>query len=222
VVETGADIGIALDGDGDRVFFVDETGRTVPPAIIRGILSKIILEREPGSSVAYDIRPGRITLDMIMEYGGEPVLTKVGHSLIKERAAEEGCIFAGESSGHFFHLTSFGFFEYPELTVLWILEELSKSGKTLSEYIAPLDTYAHSGEINFSVDNKQAVFDRLIEHYAEGLAYDFDGVTFEFDEFWFNVRASNTEEKVRLNMEGYDEAVLNEKVEEVSKIIRGE
>lgn len=221
VLTTHADLGIAFDGDADRIFFVDNTGKTINPAIVRGILAKIYLREYPGAPICYDIRPGKITVDMITEAGGVPVVTKVGHSLIKEKAREVGAVFAGESSGHFFVQAPHGFFEMPEIVILKILEELSASGRTAREYVAPLERYAHSGEINFSVPDKQAVFARLRARYGDHLTYDFDGFTFTYDDWWFNVRASNTENKVRLNLEGTAKDIVLEKTKEVSACIEG-
>lgn len=219
VVEIGADIGIALDGDSDRVFFIDNTGVTVEPAIVRGMLAQVYLKKSPGGAVGYDVRPGKITEDMILEAGGRPFLTRVGHSLIKEKSKEENAIFSGESSGHFFIQADFGFFEMPAIIILQVLKEFSESGKTVREYIEPLMKYAHSGEINFEVQDKQAVFDRLREAYGDHLTQEFDGMSFDLGDWWFNVRPSNTENVVRLNLEAKEEGVMKEKVEEVSAVI---
>ncbi|MBT4722769.1 phosphomannomutase/phosphoglucomutase, partial [Candidatus Falkowbacteria bacterium] len=220
VIKEKADLGIALDGDGDRLFLIDNEGKIVDPAIVRGILAKVFLAKNSGAKVCYDIRPGKITEDMIREYGGEPIVTRVGHSLIKEKAREVDAVFAGESSGHFFLKLPFGFFEVPMIVTLKILEELSVSGKTFTDYIKPLQKYFHSGELNFEVDDKQVVFDRLKEKYSDNLQYDFDGMSFEFDDFWFNVRPSNTENKVRLNLEAKTEEIMIKKKNEVSLIIK--
>ncbi|PIZ94133.1 MAG: phosphomannomutase/phosphoglucomutase, partial [Candidatus Magasanikbacteria bacterium CG_4_10_14_0_2_um_filter_41_10] len=169
VVETGADLGIALDGDSDRVFFIDNMGETVEPAIVRGMLAQVYLKDHPGGAVGYDVRPGKITEDMILEAGGKPFLTKVGHSLIKEESKKHNAIFSGESSGHFFIKADFGFFEMPALIVLQFLRVISESGKSVREYIEPLMKYAHSGEINFEVEDKTAVFERLKISYGEHL-----------------------------------------------------
>lgn len=221
ILRQKADLGIALDGDADRLVFFDEKGQTVEPAILRGILSQIFLRDFPGGTICYDIRPGKITQDMIIEAGGKPVVTRVGHSLIKEKAREVGAVFAGESSGHYFVLMPFGFFEEPIIITLKLLQELSQSNKTFSQYIAPLHRYFHSGEINFKVLDKPAVFDHLLARYKENLKYDFDGLSFEYEDWWFNVRPSNTENLVRLNLEARSEALMKEKVKEVEKIILG-
>ncbi|HCC22963.1 TPA: phosphomannomutase/phosphoglucomutase [Candidatus Falkowbacteria bacterium] len=221
VLAMGADLGIALDGDADRIFFVTNEGVTVEPAIVRGILSQIFLRDNPGAKICYDIRPGKITPDMIVEAGGTPIVTKVGHSLIKEKAREVGAVFAGESSGHFFVKMPFGFFEAPMICALKFLQEISESGQTFSAYVKPLYRYSHSGEINFEVNDKGMVFQKLRDRYVGNLKYDFDGLSFEWDDWWFNVRPSNTENKVRLNLEAVSSEIMNEKVKEVSDLIQG-
>jgi len=222
ILETGADLGIMLDGDSDRVFFMDNTGKTVEPAIVRGILSQIYLREYPGGAVGYDVRPGKITEDMILGAGGKPFVTRVGHSLIKEKSREMNAIFAGESSGHFFVRAPFGFFEMPAIIILKFLQEISESGKTVREYVAPYETYAHSGEINFHVADKQNALNRLRTQYEDHLTQDFDGLSFDFGDWWCNVRMSNTEDAVRLNVEAVNQAVVTAGVKEVSKIIQKE
>lgn len=220
VLETKADLGIAIDGDADRIFYISNDGTTVLPAIVRGIFAEIFLRDNPGANVCYDIRPGKITIDMIEQAGGVPIITKVGHSLIKEKAREVDAIFAGESSGHFFLKQPFGFFEVPMIVTLKLLEELSVSQKTVAEYVKPLYKYFQSGEINFEVEDKQAVLDKLKETYGNNLKYDFDGLSFEFDDFWFNVRPSNTENKIRFNLEAVSEKIMKEKTEEITNLIK--
>jgi len=221
VLSEQADLGIAFDGDADRIFFVTNEGVTVEPAIIRGILSMLFLRKNPGAKICYDVRPGKITSDMIEENGGVPIVTKVGHSLIKEKAREVGAVFAGESSGHFFVKTEFGIFEMPMICAMMLMQELSENDKTFSEYVKPLYRYSHSGEINFEVEDKDAVFVRLRQKYAENLKYDFDGLSFEWPDWWFNVRPSNTENKVRLNLEAVSDEIMGQKLEEVKKVIVG-
>ena len=223
IKDENADLGIALDGDGDRIFFFTDEGETVEPAILRAILSKMFLQDNPDSSICYDVRPGKITVDTIEENGGEPVVTRVGHTHIKRKAREVGAPFAGESSGHFFVDTGYGTYETPEIIALMMLKELSQADQSFSEYIEPYKKYSHSGEINFLVDDKEEVFDKLQEEFGENnIKYDFDGLTFEWSDWWFNVRASNTTPKVRLNLEGVNDEIVEEKVEEVSGVIGGE
>jgi phosphomannomutase len=220
VVEENADFGIATDGDGDRIFFVDNKGKTVEPAVIRGILSKIILKEFPGSVICYDIRPGKITEDMILENNGKPYVTKVGHSLIKAKGIELGAKFAGESSGHFFFDSEFGFFEMPVLVVLEIMKKLSCSGISLFDYVEPLrKKYFHSGEINSIVEDKEAAIKKIAEIFSDGKISYLDGITVEFPDFWFNIRASNTENLLRLNLEAVSKDLMVEKRDYLMKII---
>jgi len=218
VLAEKADIGIATDGDADRIFFVDDRGELIDPAIIRGLISKIILRDHPGAIICYDIRPGKITRDMIVENGGKPSVTKVGHSLIKAQAIKEDAEFAGESSGHFFVKTEYGFFETPMIVTLMLLQEMSVEGK-LSEITEPLKRYSHSGEINSEVENKEGKMKELGEKYKDAEVSWLDGVTVEYEDWWFNVRPSNTESLLRLNLEAKTKELMEEKRDEVLKII---
>ena len=222
VVETGADIGIATDGDGDRIFFIDDKGELIDPAILRGLFAEIVLRKNKGAAIGYDIRPGRITRDMIEQNGGVPFVTKVGHSFIKRIAIEKNSEFSGESSGHFFFKTDYGFFETPLIVTLYLLKEMSDRGVPISEIIAPLKKYFHSGEINFTVTDKEKVIEAIIEKYADGAEKvdKLDGLTIEHQDYWFNVRASNTEPLLRLNLEAKTSELVNEKVKEISAIIQ--
>lgn len=214
-----ADLGIATDGDGDRIFFIDNKGELVEPSIIRGIMADLFLRDNPGSTICYDIRPGKITRDMIEQNGGVPSVTRVGHSLIKKQMLETGAVFGGESSGHFFVKFPYGVFEAPMVVTLKLLQELSEKNITLANYVKPLKKYFHSGEINFKVADKNAVMQKLKEKFADAEISDLDGLTFEYPDFWFNVRASNTESLLRLNLEGINKKIVENKVEEIKKII---
>jgi phosphomannomutase len=219
-----ADLGIAPDGDADRLFFLDEKGEVVPQPILRGLMARIELETNPGATVAYDVRPGRITKDMIDELGGKAVVTKVGHSLIKETMIKEGAIFGGESSGHYFYKLSYGTFEAPVILVLKLLKFLSENGKTFSEAIASFKRYAHSGEISVKVRDQEEVAKKLEaikSGYADGTQSFLDGITVEYPDYWFNVRSSNTEPLLRLNMEARDPEVLNRELARFKSSIFG-
>lgn len=220
VIKNKADLGIATDGDGDRIFFIDNKGRVIKPSILRGLLAKIFLKDQPGAKIGYDVRPGKITIDMINESGGIPVVTKVGHSLIKEQMLTEGIYFAGESSGHFYLNTAVGCFEYPTLMILKLLIEFSSTSEPTSLYIEKYEKYYASGEINCAVIDKEAVFTRIKNTFSDGKINTLDGVSVSYDNFWFNVRGSNTEEKVRLNLEAINEDLVKEKTEEILKIIK--
>lgn len=220
VVEEKADLGIATDGDGDRVFFIDEKGKSINQAVIRGLLAKIFLEDKPGAKIGYDVRPGKITEDLIIENGGVPVVTRVGHSLIKQQAINEGIYFAGESSGHFFLNMDIGCFEVPVIVILKLLSLFSESDQSISKQVDPYNTYFHSGEINSLVTDKNSVLEAIKEKYSDSEINTIDGVTIKYEDYWFNVRASNTEDKIRLNLEARDKKTMEEKTQEVLDIIK--
>lgn len=219
VIEHGADLGIATDGDGDRVFFVDNHGKVINQAIVRGLLAKAFLKIKPNSKIGYDVRPGKITADLISENRGEAVITRVGHSLIKEQMIKENIFFAGESSGHFYFNSEIGCFEFPSLMILKLIEIFSASNEPISKQIKPYEKYFLSGEINREVASKKAVFERLKEKYADGLINELDGVTITYPDFWFNVRGSNTEAKIRLNLEAVNQELMEQKRDEILKLI---
>jgi len=217
VLSEGADLGIATDGDGDRIFFIDERGELIDPSILRGLLAKIILRKNEGAAVGYDIRPGKITRDMIIENGGVPFVTRVGHSIIKKVSIEKDAVFSGESSGHFFIKTEHGFFETPLLVALYLMKEISNENSTISETIAPFKKYSHSGEINFIVNDKGAVIEEFRSNYGENALNidELDGLTIEHEDFWMNLRPSNTEPLLRLNLEAVSPDVMIGKRDEI-------
>lgn len=220
VISKKADLGIATDGDGDRIFFVDNTGKTINPAIIRALLSKIFLKDKPGAKIGYDVRPGKITKDLIEEYNGIPVLTKVGHSLIKEQMLKENLFFAGESSGHFYLNLPIGCFEMPNIIIGKLLKEFSEAGCVVSDYIKPLEKYYFSGEINNTVEDKELILKSIVKRYPDADISYLDGVSIEYPDFWFNVRASNTENKVRLNLEAVSQEIMEKKRDEVLALLK--
>jgi phosphomannomutase len=223
VLEVGADLGIAIDGDGDRYFFVDEKGQSLPQPILRGLMAQIVLKDNPGAKIGYDIRPGKITKDMILEAGGVPLLTPVGHSLIKNYMVQEGAVFGGESSGHFCFKLDYGTFEAPIVLVAKLLLYLSEQDKTVSEIVAPYKKYFHSGEVNLKIANHQLGLDKIQEVkkiYADGQQNLLDGVSVEYPDFWFNLRLSNTEPLIRFALEGISEELVKAKTEELKRIIQ--
>jgi phosphomannomutase len=220
ILEKGADLGIATDGDADRIFFVDNEGKTIEPAIVRGLLAKIFLKTKPGCKIGYDIRPGKITPDLILESGGIPEVTRVGHSLIKEQMLRDNIYFAGESSGHFFLNLPLGCFEMPNIMIGKLLEEFSNCGQKLSDYLKPFRKYFASGEINNNVNNKEVVIKKIAEKYSDAKINLLDGITIEYPEYWFNVRGSNTENKMRLNLEATTPELMAQKRDEVLTLIK--
>ncbi len=223
IIEEKADLGIGIDGDADRYFFVDEKGETLPQPILRGLMAQIELKEHPGAKVAYDIRPGRITKDMIDELGGKAIVTHVGHSLIKLEMIEAGAIFGGESSGHYMYQRPYGTFEMPLLLTLKLLRYLSEQNKPLSEIVKPYMRYCHSGEINTKVGSREEVEKKIAaikEKYEDGKQIFIDGLTVEYPDVWFNVRGSNTEPLIRLAVEGRSQEIVELKKNELMKIIQ--
>ncbi len=184
------------------------------------MLAKIFLEDKPGAKIGYDVRPGKITEDLIIENGGVPVVTRVGHSLIKQQAINEGIYFAGESSGHFFLNMDIGCFEVPVIVILKLLSLFSESDQSISKQVDPYNTYFHSGEINSLVTDKNSVLEAIKEKYSDSEINTIDGVSIKYEDYWFNVRASNTEDKIRLNLEARDKKTMEEKTQEVLDIIK--
>ena len=219
VVKNGADFGIAIDGDADRYFLVDEKGAVLPLEILLAMMAKEELKIYPGSPICYDVRCGKTPLDIITEMQGDPVLTPVGHSLIKEIMLENDAVFGGESSGHFYYREHYGTFEMPFVLLTRFLALLSAEEKTFSEMAAPYKRYAGSGEINRKVADTQATLARIKETYKDGKIVEIDGVSVEYPDYWFNVRASNTEPLIRLNLESKSKELTDEKVQEVLKVI---
>lgn len=219
VLKQKADLGITTDGDGDRIFFIDNKGELIDQTIIRGLLAKLFLQEKPKSKIGFDVRPGKITEDLILENKGKPVKTRVGHSLIKEQMLKENIYFSGESSGHFFLNMAIGCFEIPNIVILKLLEEFSNKQEYISEQIKKYKKYFHSGEINKEVKNKERIFKSLEKKYKKGKINKLDGLSVVFNDFWFNIRASNTENKMRLNLEAINKKVMEERKKEIIKII---
>ncbi len=219
VLSEKANLGIATDGDGDRIFFINEKGETISPAIIRGILAQAFLLEKPASKIGYDVRPGKITEDLILASGGTPLMTRVGHSLIKEEMLKNDIYFAGESSGHFFLNMEIGCFEIPPVMIFKVLEILSSKPGSASEILAPYNRYFHSGEINSDVDDKERIIAKLAEEFQDGQINYLDGISVKYADFWFNVRGSNTENKMRLNLEAISRKIMEEKRDKVLSII---
>ncbi len=220
VLSEKADLGISTDGDGDRIFFIDNSGVALDPGVTRAILCKIFLDENPGAKIAYDIRPGRITRDTIVENGGVPIVTRVGHSLIKEQAIKEGAVFAGESSGHFFLNMPEGCYEVPMIVTLKILAELSKSDLSFAQYAKAYERYFHSGEINTKVENGAGKIEQIKLKYSDGVQNELDGISIEYPDFWFNVRSSNTEPLLRLTVEARTNELMEQKRDELIEIIK--
>ncbi len=221
VRETGAVLGIAWDGDADRCFFIDDTGRFVDGDFMTAILAEHLLAKQPGSSILYDVRASRAVPDVVGAAGGTAHANRVGHAFFKTRMRDEGAIFGGEVSGHYyFH----DFYNADSGTVpaLLILEKLSVEGKTMSELLQPLRSkYFISGEINSEVSDGEAKMRELQERYSDGRISHLDGVSVDYDDWHFNVRPSNTEPLLRLTLESLvSEEDMERRRDEVLGVIR--
>jgi phosphomannomutase len=224
VVAEGADIGIAWDGDADRCFFIDGSGEFIAGDFITALLAEAFLLKEPGSTIIYDVRASYAVKDIVAKYGGRALMNRVGHAFIKRRMREEDAIFGGEVTGHYYFRDNF-YADNGFIPALMLLELMSKKGQSLRDLLAPLrEKYFISGEINTKVPNMQVVdekIEQLAREYAHGHVYRLDGISAEFDDWHFNVRPSNTEPLLRLNLEGLTPEIMERRRDEVLGIIRG-
>lgn len=223
VTETGADIGLAFDGDADRCFLVDERGVAVSPSTLTALIAQRELAKDPGAAVIHNLITSRAVPEIVSELGGTPVRTRVGHSFIKAKMAETNAIFGGEHSGHFY-FRDFWRADSGMLAALHALAALAESDGTLSELLAPYERYPLSGEINSTVADAKTITATIAATYGEreGVTTDtLDGLTVSHADWQFNVRSSNTEPLLRLNVEGKDEATMAAMRDEVLAIIRG-
>jgi phosphomannomutase len=221
VPREGAHVGFAFDGDGDRFFVIDDRGEFVPGDFMTALLAEYILRRQPGEKIVYDVRASWAVPDMVKRAGGTPLVERVGHAFIKTRMADENVVFAGEVSGHYY-FRDFNYADSGMIPSLLILEMLSTSGKQLSELLAPIEAqYFVSGEINSTVADAQAKMREIAERYSDGKLEHIDGISVSYDDWHFNVRASNTEPLLRLNLESVRSAEhMEQKRDEVLSFIR--
>ena len=214
VLETGADIGLAFDGDADRVFLVDETARPISGSLTTAMVARSILEREPGATVLHNVICSKTVPEVIAEGGGIAVRTKVGHSFIKNVMAETGAAFGGEHSGHYYFRDNYRA-DSGLIAALVVLEALGNHPAGLADLVSTLDRYAASGEINTTVDDAGVVIERVADAYSAHDQDRLDGLTVDLGDWWFNVRASNTEPLLRLNLEAATQAEVDDRVSEV-------
>ena len=220
VRRTGADLGLAFDGDADRCFVIDERGEIVSPSVLTALIAHRELARSPGSTVIHNLITSQAVPEVVRENGGTPVRTRVGHSFIKAEMARTGAVFGGEHSGHFY-FADFWNADSGMLAALHALAALGGQDGTLSQLLSSYDRYAASGEINSTVEDQAAKVAELKDAYADRQMDELDGLTVELgDGAWFNVRASNTEPLLRLNVEARDEATMARVRDEVLGRIR--
>ena len=223
VIDSEADIGLAFDGDADRCFVVDERGHIVSPSVLTALIAVRELAREPGASVIYNLITSRAVPEIITEHGGIPIRTRVGHSFIKARMAETGAVFGGEHSGHFY-FRDFWYADSGMLAALHVLAALGEQDAPLSDILAGYGRYVATGEINSEVADQAGATARVRAEFASrpGVTFDeLDGLTVTGDGWWFNLRPSNTEPLLRLNLEASDEDTMLRLRDEVLGIVRG-
>ncbi len=224
VIAQQADIGIAWDGDADRCFFIDGTGDFVSGDFVTALLAEAFLLKHPGATVIYDLRASYAVKDVVARYGGRALMNRVGHAFIKRRMREEDAVFGGEVTGHYY-FRDFYYADNGFIPALLMLELMSKKGQSLRDLLEPLrERYFISGEINTKVGSMDAVvqkLDALAARYRDGHVYTIDGVSVEYPDWHFNVRPSNTEPLLRLNLEAATPTMMERKRDEVLDIIRG-
>lgn len=214
VLRDGADVGLAFDGDADRVFLVDERARAVSGSLTTALVARSVLERQPGATIVHNLICSKTVPEIIVEAGGTPVRTRVGHSFIKQVMRETGAAFGGEHSGHYYFRDNFGA-DSGLIAALVVLEALGRHRAGLSDLLSTLDRYAASGEINVTVNDAAAVIERVAGAFAWAALDRLDGLTVECGDWWFNIRPSNTEPLVRLNLEAATPPEVESRVEEV-------
>jgi phosphomannomutase len=221
VLEEKADLGIAFDGDADRCLFVDDTGEFVPGDFVTALLAESILEREPGAKIIYDVRASWAVRDTIERAGGIPLMNRVGHAFIKLRMREEGAVFAGEVSGHYY-FRDFNQADSGTIPALLMLELVSKRDKGLSELLRPYrERYFLTGELNMPVEDVALKLQELKEHFAgQGEISHLDGISVTADDWHMNLRPSNTEPLLRLNLEALEPKLMEQKRDEALTVIR--
>ena len=222
VRETGADLGIAWDGDADRCFFIDDDGEFVAGDFLTALLAESVLEKEPGATVLYDVRASRAVRDVVERAGGSALVNRVGHAFFKTRMRDTGAAFGGEVSGHYY-FRDFYCADSGTIPALLVLELLSAKQQTMTELLEPFRSrYFISGEINSEVEDQEAKMEEIGSRYSDGEIGDLDGISVDYEDWHFNVRPSNTEPLLRLNLESLvSREHLDEKTDEVLGLIRG-
>ena len=218
VTESGADLGVAFDGDADRAFFIDDRGEPLPGSTTTALIARWFLDRQPGATIVHNLITSRAVPETILAAGGIPVRTRVGHSFIKQVMAETGAVFGGEHSGHYYFADNFRA-DSGMLAMLVLLRVLSEAGRPLSELRTQVEPYAPSGEVNLSVRDAEAASAAVVAAFPDAEVSHLDGVTLEWPDRWFNLRPSNTEPFLRLNVEAGDPETTADLVRSVSAIV---
>jgi len=216
IIKKKCDFGVCFDGDADRLMMVDEQGNNIGCDLLTALMAGYFLKMSPASAIVYDLRSSLVVQEEIIKHGGTPRRERVGHAFMKKALRDSHGVFGGELSGHFYYRDNF-YADSAMITLVHVLNILTEADKPVSELIAPLKRYASSGEVNFEVDDKQAMMELLAKKYSDGQVDHLDGVTVRFKQWWFNCRPSNTEPLLRLNIEAKDDQMLAEKFEDIKK-----
>lgn len=211
------DLGVAFDGDADRAFFIDDKGVALPGSTTTAIAARWFLAREPGATIVHNLICSKAVPETVEALGGTAIRTRVGHSYIKEVMKDSGAVFGGEHSGHYYFRDNFRA-DSGMLAMLVLMQVMAEDGRKLSEIRTEVEPYEQSGEINFRVEDKEGMMNEIAERLGGEADY-LDGLTLTFDDSWLNLRASNTEPVLRLNVEGPDQGAVDEIVEKVSSVI---
>lgn len=214
----GLDLGVAFDGDADRAFFVDDRARPLSGSTTTALVARWFLARHPGASIVHNLITSRAVPETVRAHGGEPIRTRVGHSFIKQVMAETGAVFGGEHSGHYYFADNYRA-DSGMLAMLVLLQVISEDGRPLSDIRREVEPYFASGEINLTVEDQSGALEAVAAHFSDGELDRLDGLTVSWPDRWFNLRPSNTEPLLRLNVEAGDTAQVEKLVEEVRKVI---
>ena len=222
VVSEGADFGVAFDGDADRCFIVTEKGETISGDILATLVAKNVLEKEPGAAIVYSAVCSKALPELVRREGGRPIRTKAGHSIIKPQMRKNNAAFGGEHSGHFYFRDNY-YADSGIIAMLTVAELVGRQESPISELLKPIDPYVRSGEINSEVEDQQETMKRVEEHYAERDNPEIDhldGLTVDYGDWWFNLRPSNTEPVLRMNLEASDRDTMEKERDELLALIR--
>jgi phosphomannomutase len=210
------DFGLCFDGDADRLMMVDEKGDTIGCDLMTALMVPYFLEKEPKSTVVYDVRSSRVVVEEIIKNGGTPRRERVGHTLVKKAMRDSHAVFGGELSGHFYYRDNY-YADSAMITLVHVINIVSKTDVPISELIKPMRRYYSSGEINFKVEDKQTKINEFARRYSDGQIDYLDGITIEYEDWWLNCRPSNTEPLLRLNVEAGSKEMLDEKLSEITE-----
>jgi len=218
VLQSEADFGVCFDGDADRLVLVDEKAQIVRCDYLTALLAVSFLRDRPNSTIVYDLRSSKVVAEEIRKAGGIPKRERVGHAFMKKSLSDSKGIFGGELSGHFYFADNW-YCDSGMLAFVHVVNIMSQTSAPLSELIEPFQCYAGSGEVNFENEQKDETIKALSEKYADGQVDYLDGITVQYANWWFNVRKSNTEPLLRLNLEGDTDALMDQKMDEISKLL---